>query len=215
MSIQALYLDLLCLSFTLFFTCSDWSTLSAGAFSCSLIWHYCSPVAAVGNCGRWSDRYLNWEESSLHPCELVYSCTEQSLWIIPISVGSASRRHSQSRSAFSVNSNGRFDTFSLTLIWLSFLSFFAILSSPLTHSHPGFPLALRKSGCTQTKGAPADANAAQQNAGFTHTHIHTQLAQDAILLDWTGIVWSNASGGGEEGERANVRNHFRGLSVWS
>ena len=106
----------------------------------------------------------------------------------------ATRRHSRSRAALSVNSDGRFDTFSFSLVHYVFSPFaiFSLLSLTLSQASPVFSLALRKRGCTQTKEVPVDANTAQQNAGFahthTHTHTHTLLAQDGILLDWTGIV---------------------------
>lgn len=113
--------------------------------------HTCSSPAApvVSHTHGFDTTALLWSLRSTAAGEPTGISSEERTPCIPVSMytaaqnkayGSSSfqwaqarelRRHSQERPAFSVNSNGRFDTFPLNLIPLSFLSCNSCLSHPV------------------------------------------------------------------------------------
>lgn len=100
------------------------------------------------------------------------------------------QRDSQSHTAFSVNSNGRFDappTPPSMLFTLSFLSY-SILFPPLPPSPNLFPAPFSPSLLVCLHSDQESPCGCQYCSAECWLYTHTPLAQDAILLDLTGIV---------------------------
>lgn len=123
---------------------------------------------------------------------------------------------SQTHSAFSVNSNGRFDTFSLGS--LSFLPFCSSFLSPYSLScslPPFFPS--QKVWLHTNQGSPSGCQyclaECQLCTHTVHTHNTHTIGSGCHLigLDWYGLI--KCLCGRRDGERANLENHIQELLI--
>lgn len=145
MSVHALYLDLLCLSFAPFWTCSHSSTCGAskrapahGFDTTAPLW---SPglTAPAEATGMWSERRTACVSESLYTAAR-YKAYGSS----PFQWAQAGELKQPGDTAkrsppFLLNSDGRFDTFSFNLIHCLFFPSLCHSFSPLARSHAVFP----------------------------------------------------------------------------